>query len=287
MRPDDAMISVLILTKNEARDLPGCLASVAWSNDVHVFDSLSTDATAAIATAAGAVFTQRPFDGYARQRNAALTGLPFKNEWLLILDADERVPEALATEMQQVAAASPPQVGGYRIRRRDYLEGRWLRYSQITPYYVRLVRVGRARYHRKINEVIEVEGQVGQLKGYLEHYPFSKGYAHWLSKHNQYSTMEAQRWLQEHQEQMQFSLRMALTSPDPAQRRYHQKGLFYKLPGRPLLKWGYMVFARRGLLDGRPGLIYATLQAIYEYFIVLKTRELLREKGEKPASLPS
>src|SRR5215475_15062692 len=89
------MISVLILTKNEEQDLPGCLQSVAWSDDVHVFDSFSTDGTAAIAKARGARLTRRVFDGYASQRNAALHGLSFQHDWVLSLDADERVPEAL------------------------------------------------------------------------------------------------------------------------------------------------------------------------------------------------
>ncbi len=84
------MISVLILTKNEQRDLPECLESVAWSDDVHVFDSYSTDDTVKIAEAAGAKVTQRVFDNYAAHRNAAMTEVTFKYPWLFLLDADER-----------------------------------------------------------------------------------------------------------------------------------------------------------------------------------------------------
>src|SRR4051812_21283128 len=94
------MISVLILTKNEEKDLPGCLESVSWSDDVHVFDSKSTDRTCAIAEESGAKVSRRAFDGYASQRNAALHGLGFKHPWTLILDADERVPAALVEEMR-------------------------------------------------------------------------------------------------------------------------------------------------------------------------------------------
>src|SRR5262245_4746912 len=94
-------VSVLVLTRNEEVNLPGCLASVRWSTDVHVFDSLSADRTTDIALAAGAQVLQRQFDGFASQRNAALAGCPFRNEWVLLLDADERAPPALAEEIDR------------------------------------------------------------------------------------------------------------------------------------------------------------------------------------------
>ena len=166
---------------------------------------------------------------------------------------------------------------GFRIRRRDFLEDTWLKHAQISPFYIRLVRKGKAQYHREINEVLEVDGPVEDINGYFDHYPFSKGYTHWLNKHNLYSTMEAQRWIDEHRGGDKFSLKKALFSKDFSEKRYHQKGLFYKLPGRPVIKWLYMVIFKLAFLDGRAGLTYATLQSIYEYFIVLKTRELLKK----------
>jgi glycosyltransferase involved in cell wall biosynthesis len=270
------MISVVILTKNEEQDLPGCLASLKWSDDVHVFDSFSTDKTCEIATLAGAHLTQRKFDGYSSQRNASLNEVNYKYSWILILDADERIPKALVEEMFEVVSFANTPVNGFRIRRRDFLGKNWLKHAQISPYYIRLIRRGKARYHREINEVLEVEGEVGQLGNYFDHYPFSKGYSHWLHKHNQYSTLEAQRWIEEHETNMEFSLKKAFFSKDFSEKRYHQKGLFYKLPGRPLIKWLYMVIVRRAFLDGPAGVTYATLQSIYEYFIVLKTKELLK-----------
>jgi hypothetical protein len=137
------------------------------------------------------------------------------------------------------------------------------------------VRPERARYTRPVNEVIEVEGQIAELKESLDHFPFSKGIAHWIAKHNAYSTMEAELIVQR-QGLLQPSLRTALRDPDFHTRRLHQKALFYRLPARPFLKWLYMVVIRRSFLDGRAGMTYATLQAIYEYFIVLKTNELKR-----------
>ena len=269
------MISVLILTKNEERDLPGCLESVAWSDEVHVFDSFSTDATVAIARAAGAQVEQRKFDDYATHRNAALTGIKFKHEWVFLLDADERPTPELAREMQQVVLAAGEDMSGFRLRRRDFLFGTWLKHAQISPFYIRLVRPERARYTRAINEVLDVEGRVAELSYALDHYPFSKGIAHWVAKHNVYSTMEAEL-IYRQQGLQQPSWGKALRDPDFHTRRLHQKALFYRMPARPLIKWMYMMFVRGAMLDGSAGLTYATLQSFYEYMIVLKTKELER-----------
>ena len=268
-------ISILILTRNEERDLPGALDSVSWSDDIHVFDSFSTDNTIQIARQAGATVHQRAFDDYATHRNAALTSIPFKHPWVFLLDADERPTPELSREMQQLALASPEQIAGFRVRRRDYLFGTWLKHAQISPFYIRLVRPERSRYTRAINEVLEVDGPIASLSYPLDHYPFSKGIAHWIAKHNLYSSMEAE--LIYNQQSLQNpSFITALRDPDFHTRRIHQKAIFYRLPGRPIIKWLYMVFLRCAILDGAAGLTYATLQSLYEYLIVLKTKELQR-----------
>ena len=269
------MISVLILTRNEEHDLPACLASVAWSDDIHVFDSESTDRTHEIARAAGAKVTVRHFDGYAAQRNAALSTLPFKHEWVFILDADERPTPQLSLEMQIAVASQPPlSLAAYRIQRRDYLWGTWLRHAQISPYYIRLMRRGRGRYVREVNEALEVNGAIGTMNGMLDHYPFSKGIAHWVSKHNVYSSMEAQLLFtgvaMEH-----ASLLTALFDRDYHRRSSARKAIFYRLPGRPILKWIYMMFVRGAVLDGMAGMTYATLQTFYEYLIEVKRKEMI------------
>jgi glycosyltransferase involved in cell wall biosynthesis len=271
------MISVLILTRNEQQDLPACLASVAWSDDIHVFDSFSTDSTVAIAEGAGARVHQRVFDDYASQRNAALREIPFKHPWLFLLDADERPTPALGQEMLRAVSSASEATSGYRLRRRDFLFDTWLKHAQISPLYIRLIRPERARYSRAINEVLEVDGPIAELAAPLDHFPFSKGIAHWVTKHNLYSTMEAELI---HREQglQHPSLITALTDADFHQRRLHQKAVFYRLPARPILKFLYMVLVRGAILDGRAGLMYAGLQFLYEYLIVLKTRELARQR---------
>lgn len=269
------MISVLVLTKNEAVDLPACLRSVAWSDDVHVYDSHSSDATQQIARDAGAHVHTRVFDNYAAHRNAALREVPFRHSWVLLLDADERIPEPLQVEMLRSVERVGADISGFSIQRRDYLFGQWLRHAQISPFYIRLVRPERAIYTRAINEVIGVEGRVEMLTEPMDHFPFSKGIGHWVRKHDVYSTMEAELIFRQ-QGLNNPSLRTALTSKNFHERRLHQKALFYRLPGRPIIKWAYMMFARGAVLDGAPGVTYATLQSIYEYLIVLKTKELRR-----------
>lgn len=277
------MISVLILTKNEEHDLAGCLDSVAWSDDVHVFDSLSEDATVAIARSRGAKVRQRPFDNYAAQRNAALHGLKFRHPWVLILDADERIPDALQKEMAQTTSIASDDVAAYRIRRRDFLDGTWLKRSQLSSWYIRLVRPERARYEREVNEILKVDGRIVELAQPFDHYPFSKGMAHWLAKHNTYSTMEAQHIVRSRGNRARFSVLQAFVNRDFNERRFHQKELFYRLPFRPLVKFILVYFFRFGFLDGRAGLTYSALQAIYEYMIVLKTRELEAARSSSPA----
>lgn len=271
------MISVLILTKNEEQDLPGCLDSVHWCDDVHVLDSESTDNTVAIAQARGAQVTTRRFDGYARQRNAALQ-LPFRHRWVLVLDADERPTPALSAELQRAVASAPPNVSAYRLRRRDFLWGTWLKHAQLTPFYVRLLRPERVRYSRDINEVVEVEGDIGALEAPLDHLAFSKGLSHWVAKHNAYSSKEAEL-LASGDAVRAASWRQALRASNFHERRVAQKAIFYKLPGRPLIKWVYMMFVRGAVLDGRAGVTYATLQAFYEYLIEVKRTELQRRRA--------
>ena len=266
------MVSVLILTRNEAADLPACLGSVAFSDDVHVLDSYSSDTTVALAIAAGAQVTQRVFDDYATHRNFGFT-LPFRHPWLLILDADERVPAALASQIESTLAAVPEVTSAFRLRRRDFLFNAWLEHAQMTPFYIRLVRLGRARWTRSVNEVLEIDGPIESLSEPFDHFPFSKGIAHWVEKHNRYSDMEA-RIIFAQSGLRDPSLRTALRDPDFHTRRLHQKALYYKLPARPLIKWLYMVVLKGALLDGAAGLTYATLASFYEYLITIKTKEL-------------
>lgn len=273
-------ISVLILTKNEEQNLPACLESVSWCDDVHIYDSMSTDATVAIAESAGATVTQRGYeDGgpafggdEAAHRNWGLENIGFKHPWVLQLDADERCNPALAQEIRETVSETPHSA--YVIRRRDFLGSTWLRHVQASPYYVRLFRPEKVRYKRVINCTQVVDGSTGRLASYFDHFPFSKGLDDWIDKHNEYSALEARQILSDREAKTSFSLKKAIAASDFHERRRHQKGLFHRLPFRPAMRFLVLYVGRRGFLDGRAGYTYARLQAVYEYFIVLKTREL-------------
>lgn len=274
------MISILILTKNEEQDLPSALASVSWSDDIHVFDSESTDRTPEIARDAGARVTTRLFDNWAAHQNWGLANIPFRYPWVLYIDADERVtPELRAAVL--AAVSSPGDNVAFRVQRRDFFEGTWLKHVQASPFYMRLFRPEKMRYERLVNPISIPDGPVGQVSGFLDHFPFSKGVGYWLDRHNKYATFEAQQILANRRAHAAsggapFSLKSAFFERDFHKKRFHQKEFFYRLPARPLVKFLMLYIAKRGFLDGRAGLRYSILQSIYEYMIVLKTDELSR-----------
>jgi glycosyltransferase involved in cell wall biosynthesis len=270
------MISILILTKNEERDLPGCLESVKWSDDIHVFDSYSTDRTVELAREAGARVTLRQFDNWARHQNWGLENIPFKYPWVFYIDADERVTPELKNTMRSVLGDPQANVA-FRVHRRDFLFNQWLKHSQATPFYIRLFRPEKMRYERLVNPLSIVDGPVGLIRGYLDHFPFSKGMTHWLNRHNSYSSLEARQIIENRSQGRSFSLAQVFLAKDFSDRRFQQKELFYRLPARPLIKFLLLYIAKRGFLDGQSGFTYAALQSIYEYMIVLKTREMSTE----------
>ena len=268
--------SVLVLTKDEEKDLPGCLESVIeWCDDIHVYDSLSTDRTVEIANRLGAKVTSRKFDNWAAHQNWGLANITFKHDWVLYIDADERVTPELARAALEIVERSTDCVA-FEVRRRDFFNDRWLKHVQVSPYYVRLFKPAYIRYERVVNPVTVVNGQTGRLEAFLDHHPFSKGISHWLARHNSYSSLEAEQFAINAEKGEKFKLSQALLAKDFQVRRYHQKGIFYKLPFRPFVKFLLLYVVRQGFLDGRPGFVYAVLQSVYEYFIVLKVRERTR-----------
>lgn len=274
------MISVLILTYNEEVNLPGCLESVAWCDDIVVFDSFSTDRTVEIAKRAGARVVQHPFESYGAQREAGRSSVEFKHPWLLVLDADERVEPALAGEIQRIATSESP-LDAYRMRMKNHFMGRWVKRSTLYPgWCVRLLRHDRVRYEsRSVHEYPIVSTPIGELKGHLLHFSFNKGLTHWIAKHNQYATLEAEENLRV-LARGDVDLR-GLFTLDPVRRRRALKLLSIRLPLRPLLRFLYMFFWRLGFLDGMPGFHYCRLLYFYELMIVLKIQEARRrQRGE-------
>lgn len=274
------MYSILILTRNEEVNLPHALASLKSCNDVVVFDSFSTDNTAGLAKEGGCRFYQHVFDGYARQRNAALA-LQFKHPWVLMLDADEQMTPELHEEICATLRDVGDDYALFRFRRKDMFGDRWIRRTSGYPtWFGRLIRVGRVEVRREINEEYHADGKVGLLKEHILHFPFRRGLEYWFERHNRYSSAEAASIAASTATSVPWRFALA---KDPADRRIFKKAILYRLPFRPLAVFAYLYFFRMGFTDGLPGLRFATMRAIYEQMIALKVCEL---RG-KPASAGS
>ncbi|MEZ4866184.1 MAG: glycosyltransferase family 2 protein [Caldilineaceae bacterium] len=169
----------VILTKNEAIHIAACVRSIQpWVDTVIVWDSGSEDGTCAAAQAAGALVVQRPFDNFAAQRQAALNSVAA--EWILFVDADERVTPALGEEVQQVVQQA--SVSGYWIPRRNFIVGHEMRAGGFAPdYQLRLLKRAVVHYHREreVHETVDVGGAEGWLAAPLIHY----NYATWAQFH--------------------------------------------------------------------------------------------------------
>jgi glycosyltransferase involved in cell wall biosynthesis len=269
-------VSVLILTLNEEANLADCIDSCSWCDDVIVFDSLSQDRTREIALAKNARVIERPFDNYAAQRNAALTSVQYKHPWVLMVDADERVPADLAAEASAKAAAADPEMVMFRMRRKDFFLGQWLKRSSGYPtWFGRLVRIGRVRVERDVNEEYIADGRIEHLNSHLHHYPFNKGVAYWFERHNRYSSMEAlakvSMAVAEHKA-------WSLFGADPVARRRTMKQMLYRVPARPFIVFLYLYFIRLGVLDGHAGFQFSRMRAIYESLIDVKVMEIRRRQ---------
>jgi glycosyltransferase involved in cell wall biosynthesis len=267
-------LSVVILARNEAINIERCVRAVQWCDDVVVVDDESTDATVDLATAAGARVVQHHFTSFADQRNWALLHADLKHEWVLHLDADEVVTEDLRKELELTLPEAGADAAAFRMCRKAMFQGRWLKYSDGFPVWImRLVRKGRAQFedcgHGEV-AVPVVAGHMGTIREPFLHFSFSKGIEDWISRHNRYSSREA---LLEYQERAAFRW-VGLWSADKSIRRLCLRELSRRLPFRPLLRFLYQYVLKMGFLDGKPGLDFCRMMAVYEGWIVLKRREL-------------
>lgn len=272
--------SVVILTLNEESNIADCIQSCAWTDDIVVFDSLSKDRTREIALSKGARVLERAFDNYAAQRNAALASVTYKYPWVLMVDADERVPSSLASEILASIDTADPNTAIFRMRRKDFFLGRWLKRSSGYPtWFGRLMRVGHVHIEREVNEEYVTAGGIGYLRAHLHHYPFNNGVAYWFDRHNRYSSMEA---ISKVSAQLTPLLGSTLWSFDPIERRRSLKRLLYRVPFRPLIVFFYLYVIRLGILDGRAGFYFSRMRAIYEFLIDLKVLEAKRRQRGFP-----
>jgi glycosyltransferase involved in cell wall biosynthesis len=272
-------VSVLVPIKNESENLARCLSSVSWADEIVVVDSQSDDDSAAIAQRHGAKVVQFDFNGtWPKKKNWALENVPFKNEWVLILDADEVMPGESAAEIAS-AIGSTSGVAGYWINRRFFFLGRWLRHSYYPNWNLRLFRHSLGRYEHltdadtrsgdnEVHEHVVVQGPTARLHCEIDHYAFPSIEV-FIEKHNRYSNWEARVAVDNSLAQSTSDL-----SHKRVERRRRLKMLSQRLPFRPLLRFLYVFVWQKGFLDGRAGYYFARLHATYEFLSVAKTYEL-------------
>ena len=283
MNSSKVPVSILIPIKNEAAYLPRCLAAVSWADEIVVVDSQSTDGSQTIAEKAGATVVQFKFNGvWPKKKNWALENIPFRHEWVFILDADEVLPPETAAEFADIIAHDGYGNNGYWINRRFMFMGKWLKHAYYPNWNLRLLKHKLGRYERlvmgatqsgdnEVHEHITVQGETGRLKTEMDHYAFPSVDV-FVEKHNRYSNWEAALEVQDQQDTA-GQLQLGATKT-----RRRIKQLSRKLPFRPLLRFVYVYLFQGGILDGREGYYFARLHAMYEFLSVAKAYELRKKK---------
>ena len=271
-------LSIVILTFNEADNLPRCLESIADFGDAIVVDSGSTDRTHEIAARAGARLYEHPFESFAQQRNWALESCEPRHEWVLFLDADEVATPEFREAVGHMIANASDSVAGFYCCWKMMVDGRWLKRSDSFPkWQLRIVRRGRADFIDSGHGQKEgrVDGELDYIHEPYLHFPLSKGWEEWWSKHNQYADEEAADRLSRSPSLTE------LFSKDPSRRNRALKPVLSRIPGWPLLRFLYMYILKGGFLEGREGFKYCAGMGRYEQLIRAKMRRL-RQRDVAP-----
>lgn len=276
--PGKAPVSVIVPVKNEAANLRRCLPALHWADEVFVVDSQSTDATCQVAEAHGAVVRQFHFNGkYPKKKNWSLDSLPMRNDWVLIVDADEVVTPELAEEIAH--RIETDEADGFELNMKYFFLGRRINHCGYNECWnLRLFKHRRGRYEpmpatpgsdagdNEAHEHVELDGRVARLHNELDHHAYPT-ISSWVEKHNRYSTWEA--------EQYDRFLRGPIPTGIGRTKRFKRrlKRLYLRLPMRPLVRFLYAYVLRLGFLDGLPGLVFCGLLAFYEFLCRAKLYE--------------
>ncbi len=283
-----ARVSVIVPVKNEAENLRRCLPALAWADEVFVVDSQSTDETIAVAESFGAEVVQFHFNGtYPKKKNWALDHLPFRNEWALIVDADEVVVPELAEEIARRTSAD--EADGFYLNMKYFFLGRRIKHcGYAEAWNLRLFKHRLGRYEKmpvapgtrtgdnEAHEHVELDGRTLRLAHELDHHAYPS-IAVWVEKHNRYAVWEAAMYSR------------FLREPIPATigrgKRFKRllKKVYLRLPMRPLVRFAYAYFARLGFLDGRPGLVFCALLAFYDFLAWANVYEASLNSGSEAA----
>lgn len=276
-------VSFIVPIKNEEGNLPRCLSSIKWANEIFVVDSQSTDKSVAIAESYGAKVVQFQFSGtWPKKKNWSLDNLPFSNEWVFVLDADEVLPEGFEQEVRQIVEANNDVVG-YWVNRRFYFMGKWLKHAYYPNWNLRLFKHELGRYEKlteidtasgdnEVHEHVVVDGKTARMKAEMDHYAFPTVEV-FLEKHDRYSNWEARVACDEYEGKSAGSIQDKNVGLRRSLRAFSRA-----MPFRPLLRFLYVYIWQKGFLDGIEGYYFARLHGFYEFLIVAKTYELKKQK---------
>jgi glycosyltransferase involved in cell wall biosynthesis len=247
-------LSVTVIALNQEAHIGECLASVSFADDIVVVDTGSTDRTVELARTYTDRVLQADWQGFGRTKNYALDQA--RGDWVFSLDTDERVPPALKDEILAVVAADGP-LDGYRVPRKNYFCGRWIRHLGWYPdYTLRLFRRGRGRFRdREVHEEVVVDGPVGTFQTPLEHYSY-RNVTEYITRMDRYARLAAQELAK-------------------AGRRPYPGELFV----RPFFSFLHLYFIKRGFLEGTPGYTLAVLMSMYKFLKYYYLRELFRGRN--------
>jgi glycosyltransferase involved in cell wall biosynthesis len=263
-------VSIIILTYNEEADLPGCLDALQGLGDVHVVDSGSTDSTAMLVSRHGATLWVNPFASFGQQRNWALDHVHFQGQWVLFVDADERITPVFWEGLQRAVREASSEVAGFYCCWKLMLDGRWLRRCDVFPrWQFRLLRSGRARFrdfgHGQKED--KVSGRIEYLAEPYLHFAFSRGWEHWTKKHEQYAKQEAEarlygKWTWQD-----------LFSPHSSIRNPALKMTLGQSVWWPWIRFAHTYGLRGGFLEGVLGWTYCMKMLWYERRIQFYIRQ--------------
>ncbi|MGC8642106.1 MAG: glycosyltransferase family 2 protein [Isosphaeraceae bacterium] len=270
LRSPKTPISVIVPVKNEEENLSRCLAALTWADEVFVVDSQSDDRTVEIADQHGATVVQFYFNGvYPKKKNWALENLPLRNDWVLIVDADEIVVPELADEITRRILAD--EADGYYLNSDYFFLGRRIRHCGYSECWnLRVFRHKLGRYEKmpdktggrtgdnEAHEHVMLSGCVRRLHCRLDHYAYPT-ISKWVEKHNRYAVWEAAMF-------NRFLTESIPAGIGPGKRfKRWLKRFYLRLPMRPLVRFLYSYIFRLGFLDGKPGFVFCSLLAFYDF----------------------
>lgn len=272
-------VSFLIITLNEEKNIRKSLESIKWADDIAVVDSGSTDKTLEICKEYDNLsLYYRKFDNFADQRNWLIDTHNFKNEWIFIIDADESLDDGLKEELQNLLMLTESNTGALALRRKNFFLGKYMKYCGQSDFFIpKVFKKGKGRFQNcglKGIEKLDFDGNLGYLKNYLYH-DNDKGLSDFIEKHNKYSDLEVNVYLQEYKK---INLIESLMSNNNMKKEKFLKDLIILLPCKGLFMFLYLYFIKKGFLDGKEGLIFCLLKSFYFFMIEIKMIESQRVK---------